>query len=207
MTDAVQSFETSQHTLLLSTRLAYSVGHVLNDLCASMWFTYMLVYLHYVLEFDNNFAGVLLLIGQAADALATPFVGFESDRIDNFWLCRYGRKKTWHLLGTICVLISFPFLFNQCLGCSSSHQTAQVIYYAAFIIVFQFGWASVQISHLSLIPDLTPVSSERVELNSLRYAFTVASNVCVYGITWFELGVGGTDKDQHLTRSDASVFR
>ena len=59
------------------TRLAFSVGHVLNDLCASMWFTYLLVFFHLVLEFDNTLSGIILLIGQVADGLATPFVGIQ----------------------------------------------------------------------------------------------------------------------------------
>lgn len=33
-------------------RLAYGVGHVQNDLCASMWFTYLIVFLTKVLKFD-----------------------------------------------------------------------------------------------------------------------------------------------------------
>lgn len=33
-------------------RLAYGVGHVQNDLCASMWFTYLIVFLTKVLGFD-----------------------------------------------------------------------------------------------------------------------------------------------------------
>ncbi len=32
-------------------RLAYGLGHVLNDLCASMWFSYLLVFFHYVINF------------------------------------------------------------------------------------------------------------------------------------------------------------
>ena len=80
-------------------KLAYGVGHVLNDICASMWFSYILVFFHLVLGFSPFMAGVILLIGQVADALATPFVGFHSDQTDNFWLCRYGKRKTWHLLG------------------------------------------------------------------------------------------------------------
>ena len=35
--------------LLLRERLAYSVGHFYNDLCAAMWFSYLLVYLQYLL--------------------------------------------------------------------------------------------------------------------------------------------------------------
>lgn len=44
--------------------LAYGVGHVLNDVCASMWFTYLLVFFHLVLEFSNSQAGFVLLVGQ-----------------------------------------------------------------------------------------------------------------------------------------------
>ncbi len=59
------------------TKLAFSVGHVLNDLCASLWFTYLLVFFHLVLEIDNILAGIILLIGQIADGIATPFVGIQ----------------------------------------------------------------------------------------------------------------------------------
>ncbi|EZA52900.1 hypothetical protein X777_07725 [Ooceraea biroi] len=83
-------------------KFAYGMGHVLNDICASMWFTYLLVFFHLVLGFDPTLAGVVLFIGQVADAVVTPFVGLHSDKNDNFWLCRYGRRKTWHLLGTNC---------------------------------------------------------------------------------------------------------
>lgn len=91
--------------LPLSLRLAYGTGHVLNDICASMWFTYLLVFFHLVLGFDPTLCGVVLLIGQVADAMVTPFVGLHSDRNDDFWLCRYGRRKTWHLLGIVYIYI------------------------------------------------------------------------------------------------------
>ena len=35
----------------------------------------------------------------------------------------------------------------------------QMLYYPFFIVIFQFGWAAVQISHLALITDLTSRSS------------------------------------------------
>ena len=43
------------------TKLAYSTGHILNDLCAAMWFTYLLLFFHFVLGFDNSSAGVVML--------------------------------------------------------------------------------------------------------------------------------------------------
>lgn len=49
--------ETSQEKLPYYVRFSYGVGHVLNDLCASMWFTYLLVYFHMVIKFNNAMAG------------------------------------------------------------------------------------------------------------------------------------------------------
>ncbi len=48
----------------LGQRLAFSLGHILNDLCASMWFTYLLLFFHKVLKFDSFLSGILMLVGQ-----------------------------------------------------------------------------------------------------------------------------------------------
>ena len=87
------------------------MGHVLNDLCAAMWFSYLLVYFHQILMLDADTAGYLLLIGQLTDGFATPFVGIESDRVGLLGKI-YGRRKSWHLFGTICVILSFIFIFT-----------------------------------------------------------------------------------------------
>ncbi|XP_046726901.1 major facilitator superfamily domain-containing protein 12 isoform X2 [Silurus meridionalis] len=168
-------------TLPVFRRFTYSVGHVLNDLCASMWFTYLLLYYQSVLSFRDSSAGLLLLFGQIADGIATPLVGYESDRTRGCG--SYGKRKSWHLVGTICVLLSFPFIFNPCVGCGDvTPQWVGLVYFTPFIIIFQFGWASTQISHLSLIPELVTCEHAKVELTSYRYAFTVLSNITVYSV-------------------------
>nr|XP_033328786.1 major facilitator superfamily domain-containing protein 12-like isoform X1 [Megalopta genalis]XP_033328787.1 major facilitator superfamily domain-containing protein 12-like isoform X1 [Megalopta genalis] len=194
--------------LQLSVKLSYGIGHILNDVCASMWFTYLLVFFHLVLGFNAMLAGVILLIGQIADAIATPFIGFHSDSYDKFWFCKYGRRKTWHLIGTLCILLAFPFVFSPCIGCETSDKWAQLIYYAAFVVIFQFGWAAVQISHLSLAPELTPTECERTELIAIRYSFTVLSNIFVYCITWAVLHItNSNDSDSQIGPNDAKKFQ
>ncbi|XP_060890125.1 major facilitator superfamily domain containing 12b isoform X1 [Labrus mixtus] len=178
----MEPYVRTERSLSFCRRLCFAMGHFQNDLCASMWFTYLLVYLHNVLGFQSTYAGVLLLIGQIADGLCTPLVGYESDKTLS-GIC--GKRKSWHLLGTVCVIISFPFIFNPCLACTdSSPQWAQIVYFSPFIIIFQFGWAATQISHLSLIPELVTRESERVELTAYRYAFTVVANITVFTVAW-----------------------
>lgn len=196
-------------SLRVCQKLSYAVGHFLNDLCASMWFTYFLVYFHSVLGFNSFNAGLLLLVGQVADGICTPLVGYESDHRGGS--LPYGRRKSWHLVGTLSVILSFPFIFNPCIGCTeNTPQWVGLIYFIPFIIIFQFGWAATQISHLSLIPDLAKNAHDKVELTAFRYAFTVLANISVYAIAWlllhFQLSKTGHE-DVQLGQQDIPIFR
>ena len=54
----------TERSLPARRRLSYAVGHFLNDLCASMWFTYLLVFYHSVLGFQNTYAGQCVCVCQ-----------------------------------------------------------------------------------------------------------------------------------------------
>ncbi|XP_038020031.1 major facilitator superfamily domain-containing protein 12 isoform X3 [Motacilla alba alba] len=193
--------------LPLRARLSFACGHFLNDACSALWFTYLLPFLHAVLGYGHGAAGGLLLAGQAADGLCTPLLGFEADRAHGCGRC--GRRKGWHLAGTTCVLVSFPFVFSPCLACrESTPQWAAFIYYLPFIVIFQFGWAATQVSHLALIPELVSSDHGKVELTAFRYAFTVMANITVYGLTWLLLNFQTDQPDmEHLGPQDIPVFR
>ncbi|KAI6214661.1 hypothetical protein M3Y94_00294900 [Aphelenchoides besseyi] len=146
---------------------AYSFGHFYNDLCSSIWFTYLMIYLEKVILLRSSRAGLLMLIGQATDALCTPLVGLLSDAgVLPEFLLKIGKRKAWHLMGTIAV--------------SGQSEWWQILWFAIFIIIFQAGWASVQISHLAMIPELSSSSSTRISMNSYRYAFGVLANLTIF---------------------------
>ncbi|XP_048584025.1 major facilitator superfamily domain-containing protein 12 isoform X2 [Nematostella vectensis] len=185
-------------------KFSYSSGHVLNDLCAGLWFTYLLIFLNKVALFTSSNSGTLLLIGQLVDACVTPFVAMDIDRIGNW---RYGRRKVWHLIGSLMVAVTFPFIFSPCLGCLYSKQWAKFFYYVPFIFIMQVGWGITQISHLSLIPVIAGRMHGKVELNAGRYAATVASNIFVFIITWIMLDAGKEELDPNmLSKSDSKAF-
>ena len=150
-----------------SQKAYYGVGHILNDLAINCWFSYALIYWTKVVGLSDTDSGLLLLIGQIADAIGTIFTGYASDRTKIGW---YGKKKLWHLIGCVCVMISFPFIFNLCFNCDdlSMSKSSKILYYAAFVVVFTFGWAATENSHLSLIPDIAKRTSDMVHLNSIR---------------------------------------
>ncbi|KAG8188880.1 hypothetical protein JTE90_018285 [Oedothorax gibbosus] len=192
-----------------SQRISFGVGHALNDLCASMWFSYLIVYLQLVLGFDSNYAGFVLLIGQVADAVATPLLGMEASKKAVTGVCkRYGKRKFLHFIGTVCVILSFPFIFSVCPGCENSSQLALTTMLVPLVIIFQFGWAAVQVSHLSLIPVITPHETERDFLNVFRYAIDIASDMGTYVIVWavFDLTRKPTGSHHTITGEYADKF-
>lgn len=46
-------------------KAAYGVGHVMNDVCAAIWFSYTLLFFNVVLEMRPVLAGSMLLIGSS----------------------------------------------------------------------------------------------------------------------------------------------
>uniref|UniRef100_A0A0N5AFJ7 Major facilitator superfamily domain-containing protein 12 n=1 Tax=Syphacia muris TaxID=451379 RepID=A0A0N5AFJ7_9BILA len=179
----------------------YGFGHFYNDLCASMWFTYLMIFLENVLGFRSSISGLLMLIGQIVDAVCNPLVGIASDSslLPAWFERRVGKRTSWHVIGTICVTISFPFVFNQCPVFNKDNSEWWCFgWFVLFIAIFQFGWSAVQtpstatdsvsslhqfqIAHLALIPELTQSPCRRATLSSLRYASTVLANLAVYGI-------------------------
>jgi Na+/melibiose symporter-like transporter len=178
----------SLHTLEKKHFWSYAVGHVLNDLSAACWFTYLLVYLQDVRGLSSSQAGAVLLAGQLADGLATPLVGILSDKSAHLhfkvgkWF-EMGRRKIWHFGGTFMVAICFFMVFGMYSvsgALRNLSDAGQTIYYMIAASLFNIGWAAVQVSHMSLVPELSPVDTDRVGLNSARYAFTVTSNVLVF---------------------------
>jgi len=86
-------------------KLAFSFGHIENDLCATMWFTLLLVFFQDVVKIEEKPAGYLLMWGQVIDAVCTPLVGYESDRVNG---C-YGlpKRKSLHLIGSFALSLLY----------------------------------------------------------------------------------------------------
>ena len=152
--------------LPLLQRFAFGTGHMLNVVAvAGMWFPYGIAFFKQVLLIPHASVGHIFIIAQVAGAVFMPFVGMWSDQC----VCKYGRRKIFHLVGLIAFVCSFFFVWHECFGCAGVPDSYKVLYYSSFAIVFQFGWAATQIAQLALVPELTSDKNVKVELNSIRY--------------------------------------
>ncbi|XP_065215095.1 major facilitator superfamily domain-containing protein 12-like [Planococcus citri] len=156
-------------------KLSFGLGHVINDILGVLWFSYALIFLQIVARIPPTISALLMFLGQFTDAAATPFIGILIDK--------FGSKKRWNAAGVILIASSFPFIFHNW----NDALWYMPFYYILPIIIFQIGWATVQISHLSMIPDMTIFLQERAELTSLRYIIFVCSNITIYIVAYFIL--------------------
>lgn len=155
---------------------AYSVGHFANDLCASMWFIYLSFFLINVVGLDPTVAGLCLLSGQIADGITTPIVGYFSDKLS----CPCGKRNGWYYFGTVLVIPSFLFIF---LGFQfPGNPSAENAWYLVWPAIFNVGWASVQIAHLSIVNSLSYSQRMRDKMAVNRNGFTYAANIFVLSL-------------------------
>jgi Na+/melibiose symporter-like transporter len=168
------------------TVFGYSFGHVLNDMTASLWFSVLLLFLRDAVNMDAQNAGIVMFAGQIADGIATPLVGVGSDGSVCFPRWGMGRRKAWNAGGVVLVALCFTFIYAICLACEGGEASGvwQTVYYSAMASLFNFGWAAVQVSHMSMVPELTPSALGQTTLNAARYAMTILSNVAEFCALW-----------------------
>ncbi|XP_035703474.1 major facilitator superfamily domain-containing protein 12 isoform X2 [Folsomia candida] len=186
-------------------KISVASGHFINDITASIWFSYYLLYIQEVAGLSSDLGGGLMLLGQIVDAVSTPLVGYLADRAWGSGGCGFGRLKTCHLIGVAMAVISFPVIFCPPIGLgNNSSQTAIMAYYIPFIIIYEVSWAAVQISHLAYIPKTNPDMFVRTEILSIRYVLMVIANVIVFLVTWYSVGM---EKNCTIDKGDVLVFQ
>ncbi|OAF70953.1 hypothetical protein A3Q56_01320 [Intoshia linei] len=94
------------------------------------------------------------------------YLGILSDKFNGFR--KYGKRKSVHLIGTGIVCVSFIFIFVGCLSCHNITKLGSLFFYIPIVMLFQIGWAIVQVSHLALLSDLSRNKRDSIIFNSIR---------------------------------------
>jgi len=198
----------SKEHLPVCTKLGFGTGHVLADFFVSMFISYLLLFFNRVLGLNASLVGLLMVIAQAGDAFFALYIGYFQDYGKDGWLCRkYNKRKAWHLVGTCCLMLSLPLLFNPCIGCQNASDGEQAIYYAILLLILDIGYGCVQISHLALITDMTANQLERTSLISYRHSAKIVCNLFMYMMMWVFLSARGSVDDEPIGPGDAYIFR
>lgn len=106
-------------------------------LVAACWFNYLFFFLKRVVK--TPAAPSALLAGQIADGIATPLVGYFSDRtktkfgnISN----NIGQRSPWYVLGLVLVVSCYIPIYQTFISDNKSNEYA---YYIIFPAIFNIG--------------------------------------------------------------------
>lgn len=153
-------------------QFSFGVGHVINDVTRLLMISFRLVFLMKVVRMSASNTGWIILFSRVTNAaIFRPMAGYLCDKVSIPVLSRrHGKKKSWHLIGTVLQVVSMPLLFSNCLVCSSEPSQWELIAYYGTINTL--GWISIiliETAHLSLIPFIAKDQKEAVKLNGLRF--------------------------------------
>ncbi|CAH3147478.1 unnamed protein product, partial [Porites lobata] len=176
-------------------RFACGVGHVINDIMRQLQFSFRLVFFMQVLGLSAENAGWLALQKKLALAFASPFSAFLVDRINIPFLSRkIGRRKSWHLVGTVLGVVFMPMFFSTCYACpDDSKEWQKIVSLSIFNVILALSGCLLDIGHLTLIPVIAKDQIEAVELSALRVTFTFLSGIATYLVAWVVLGQDSRD--------------
>ena len=119
--------------------------------------------------FSLPVSGLIMSITSTFDAVFASLPGFIIDRSNMRW----GRYRSWLLVGPPLVVILYPFQYTK----FGTEVTAAIIICAAFIIS-HIIWNIFWVSNLSLISVLSSTPEERMLLSSHRTQYSSISRMC-----------------------------
>lgn len=176
----MQKIKVKGDDLSNKTIYSYGIGHFMNDLSASCWFFFLPYYLTEIKKIDPQKSGYILLAGQIADAIATPLVGIYSDKTNT----KIGKRTPWYIAGTILVTVSFSLIFVNVLS-KDVDDSITTTYYYCFPILFNIGWAAVQVAHMSLLPSLSLNKKIKDRMIRIRTGFTFLAQTAALLFSFF----------------------
>ncbi|KAL9987823.1 hypothetical protein ACROYT_G002191 [Oculina patagonica] len=176
-------------------RLSCGVGNVFNDLYRQLLLSFEILFFMKVVQVSASQTGLIILIGQIADALISPLTGYLGDRVNVPLLSsKIGRRKSWHLVATVLMAIVFPLLLNRCFLCDGRDQSLLLlVYYSLWSALTNLCYNMVEINHLAFISTVAEKVEECTALSAVRTVFTFLSGVYVYVIVWAVLGQDSGD--------------
>ena len=158
-------------SLSKSLRTFYGVGDLAFSLMTSMEVYGFTFFLTNIAQFSLAVSTTILLITSTVDAIFSPIYGAI---INGVKAMRWGRYRSWLLVGPPLVVLTYPLQFSKI----GSELTAAVIICAAFIIshiIWNIGW----VANVSLVSVLANNGEERSLLASRRGTWGAVSRFVV----------------------------
>ena len=157
------------------------VGYGSGDLAANMVYglltSFVLIYLTDTVGLNAGIVGTLMMFSKFADGVTDVFFGTLIDKTRS----KMGKARPWMLwsyLGNAVMLVAI-FAIPESMG-----DTAKYAYFfIAYTLLNAVFYTANNIAYASLTSLITKNGNERVQMGSIRFMFSLATNLVVASIT------------------------
>ena len=158
-------------------KLGYGSGDWAANMVYALLTSFVLIYLTDTVGLNAGIVGTLMMFSKFADGVTDVFFGSLIDKTKS----KMGKARPWMLWSyignTVCLIAIFAIP-------SSWGDTAKYAYFfIAYTLLNAVFYTANNIAYASLTALITKNNNERVQMGSIRFMFSLATNLVVASIT------------------------
>ncbi len=157
------------------------VGYGSGDLAANCIYglvtSFVMIYLTDTVGLNSGVIGVLIMVARIFDGISDVIFGNLMDKTHT----KMGKARPWMLWTQIGNCICLVLLFSVPMGASDTFKYAY--FFIVYVLLNVIFYTANNIAYASLTSLITKNTNERVQMGSIRFMFSLGTNVVVSAIT------------------------
>ncbi len=126
---------------------------------------YFSIFLASVVHLSPEDIGLVLLFPMLWDAIIDPIIGLINDRTRS----KHGKHKRYILWGMPLFCLSYILLWNGFGLDGETERVKTIVYFIIVYILYKTAYSFIDVSHVSMLPELAPEYDLRTQYNSVGY--------------------------------------
>jgi oligogalacturonide transporter len=151
-------------------KISYACGDIYGGGSFLIVGLLFLVFLTKVEGFSGAWAGAIIFVGKAWDAVTDPFMGILSDRTKS----KHGKRRIYFLLGAIPVFVSWVMLWYSF---GITNEAAKIVYYMFAFMFFSTSFTIVMVPYNAILADMTNDYNKRSAFTGMRLSFSAGAAI------------------------------
>lgn len=158
-------------------KVGYGSGDLAANCVYALLTSFVMIYLTDTVGLNAGIVGTLIMFSKFADGVSDVFFGSLIDKTKS----KLGKARPWMLysqIGNVVMLIAL-FAIPESLG-----NTAKYVYFfIAYTLLNAVFYTANNIAYASLTSLITKNGNERVQMGSIRFMFSLATNMIIASVT------------------------
>lgn len=151
-------------------KISYAFGDVYGGGAFVIVSFLLLDFLTRVEGLSGVWAGVIMFVGKAWDAVTDPLMGMLSDKTKS----KHGKRRFYFLIGALPVFISWVMLWYS-FGITG--EAAKIVYYMITYMLFSTAFTIVMVPYNAILANMTSDYNKRSAFTAMRLSFSAGAAI------------------------------